>query len=61
MTFKYEKSTKTVRTVPENYCVFALKTFANGGSTDAALGDLDTLGEGLVESLNARTEKKCPV
>lgn len=51
--FKYEASTRTIRTIPENWCVCALKTFSDGGSTDAALGDLDELGERLVKKLNA--------
>lgn len=34
--YKYEASTKTIRTVPENYCVCHLRTFARGGSTDRA-------------------------
>ena len=54
--FKYEKSTQTIRTVPENYCVCKLETFAFGGFTDAALmasfGSIDKLGEYLVNKLN---------
>lgn len=42
--WRYEQSTQTVRTMPENYCVVALETFGKGGSTDAAMSDLDKLG-----------------
>jgi hypothetical protein len=52
LTLKYEKETKTVRSFPENYCFFELRTFGNGGSTDAALGDLDRLGRIIVERFN---------
>jgi hypothetical protein len=44
MNWRYEKETQTVRTIPENYCVVALKSFIDGGTTDAALGDIDKLG-----------------
>ena len=40
----FEKGSMTVRTVPENYCVTALRTFGDGGTTDAAIGDLVELG-----------------
>jgi hypothetical protein len=44
MKFRFERETQTVRTVPENYCVTAVRTFSNGGSTDAAIGDTEKLG-----------------
>jgi hypothetical protein len=37
MKFKYEIETKTIRTVPENYCLMSFNTFVDGGSFDAAL------------------------
>lgn len=40
----YQTGTKTVRLKRENYCIVALETFGKGGSTDAAMGDLDSVG-----------------
>lgn len=40
---RFEKSTGTVRTVPENYCVMSTKTFADGGSMDAAIKEPEKL------------------
>ena len=45
MKFIYQESTQTVRSIPQNYCVTAIRTFAEDGSTDAALGDLNKLGK----------------
>lgn len=35
--WKYEKGTQTVRTVPGNHCVVAIRNFSSGGSTDGTL------------------------
>ena len=36
-TWRFEASTRTVRSVPENHCVVAVREFVDGGSTDSAL------------------------
>jgi len=40
--WRYEPETHTIRTVPENYCVTAIRNFGEGGHTYAAL-DLDAV------------------
>jgi hypothetical protein len=45
MLVRYEPGTKTLRTVPGNHCICALRYFTQiEGATDAALGGLDKLG-----------------
>jgi hypothetical protein len=44
MKWRYEFGTATVRTVPENYCVIRLASFAEGGSSDPSIGDLNAIG-----------------
>lgn len=48
----YQKSTKTLRTEPENYCVTSLETFGRGGTFDAAIGCPDNFGGFLSHVLN---------
>ena len=55
--WRWEEETRTVRTIPENYCVTHINNFSDGGHTDAALsihgvGRLIAAAPEMLEVLN---------